>query len=177
VQGRGIEDAALSSDSESERSDSNSMPRSEETDSSEAGSNSEAEDSWTTESDDNSVSSTEVDQEKQRSTALKRHKIIYFRTSSPVSKDKIETVKQFLRADVPDALVLVEAHVSSNRTPLFDRPVFNSLMAKVFQGSVSEVLLESSTHVCNTKDAFHLFSWVCSQFETLVSVVPSLRLP
>ena len=177
MQHRAIGDEPDSSEPESERSDSNSLSDSGASNASESDSNSEAEDSWTSETDNDSLSTTAVDPKEQRFAPDKRSKIIYFRTSSLLSEDKQETIKQFLRADVPDALVLVEVHAPSNKTSLSDRPVLNDLMQRVFQGLVSKVLLESSAHVCNTKDAFQLFSWVCGQFGASVTVDLSLRLP
>lgn len=123
-----------------------------------------------------SSSGWESQKEKLGEQDQSKHRVIYFRTDSALSKKKAETITNLLQFDFPDAIVLLETEVRSNRGPFANRPVFCSLMRKVFEEAVGEIRLEDSTHVCSTKDAFQLFSWICSQFGSQVSIVPSLRM-
>jgi len=104
-----------------------------------------------------------------------RMKIIYFATSSTVTAEKSSTITEMLRADLPNMVVILETAMQKRSAPYSSRKALNRLMTEVFDGNVSEIWVADSAHICNTKDGFQLFSWICGRFGTKVLISPELQ--
>jgi hypothetical protein len=105
----------------------------------------------------------------------RRMEVIYFRTTSTLSVEKGDKVMDLLRVDHPKAKVILETQ--SSRAPIDERQGFERLLELVLDRRVKKLLIAKSTHVCNTKDAFQLFEWMCSKHGTEIDILPSLELP
>jgi len=104
-----------------------------------------------------------------------RVKVIYFSTSSALTAQQFSKIRKMLRADAPNAKVMLESAKSRRRASYSSRETLSRLMAEVFDGNVSEISVADSTHICSTKDGFQLFSWICGQFGTKVLISPELQ--
>ena len=105
--------------------------------------------------------------------ALKR--VVYFRrANSRLGDETFAELEQNLQAYLPDAKVMLET-ATNLRTAYSDRTVLNNLMSQILNNDIDEVLVADSNHLCNTKDGFNIFSWVCQQFGTKVFILPTLQ--
>jgi hypothetical protein len=104
--------------------------------------------------------------------ALKR--VVYFRANSRLTEEAFAELKQNLQAYLPNTKVMLET-VTNLKTMYSDRKVLSDLMSKIMNGEISEVLVADSNHLCNTKDGFNVFSWVCQQYGTKVFILPTLQ--
>ncbi len=108
----------------------------------------------------------------QSTLALKR--VVYFRANSRLGEETFAELEQNLQAYLPDAKVMLET-ATNLKTAYSDRTVLNSLMSQILNNEIDEVLVADSNHLCNTKDGFNVFSWVCQQFGTKVFILPTLQ--
>lgn len=167
-------------------------------DDSEAESESEAEESQASDDDDsdlesgsNSADSSESDSEQadepgvafaktvktqRQSPKLVGEKVIYFRMFSTMTPGKAHRLKAFLRADYPDAKVILDVHPTKS-CAFQQRIGLNRLLQMIMKKEIEHVLVANSTQICNTKEAFQLFEWISSLSNVEVHVVPSLELP
>ncbi len=141
-------------------------------DDSDAESESASDESVSNSSSSESASDTEWKMDAEPSD---RMKIIYFATSSRVTAEKSSTIKEMLRADLPNTVVILETAMQKRSAPYSNRKALNRLMTEVFDGNVSEIVVADSAHICSTKDGFQLFSWVCGRFGTEVLISPELQ--
>jgi len=105
-----------------------------------------------------------------------RVKVIYFTTNSALTAEQGSKIRTMLRADAPNAIVMLETTKARRRASYSGRETLSRLMAEVFDGNVSEISVADSTHICNTKDGFQLFSWICGLFGTKVLISPELQM-
>ncbi len=152
-----------------------------ESDFSEEGSESETIMSLASESDSESTSQRSVSEQDEEefsvNTSASRSvdTVIYYRTSSAVSSERIAKLKELFQADYPEAQVVVD--VQRIKAHFHQRVGLDRLFQSISRGEVREVLVDSSTQICNTKEAFQLFEWVCHTLGTKIQIVPSLQLP
>ncbi len=107
-------------------------------------------------------------------STLALQRVVYFRANSKLAEDAFAELKQNLQAYLPNAKVMLET-VTNLKTMYSDRKVLNDLMSKIMDEEIGEVLVADSNHLCNTKDGFNVFSWVCQQFGTKVFILPALQ--
>jgi len=107
-------------------------------------------------------------------STLALERVVYFRANSRLAEDTFAELEQNLQAYLPDAKVMLET-ATNLKTAYSDRTVLNSLMSQILNNEVREVLIADSNHLCNTKDGFNVFNWVCQQFGTKVFILPTLQ--
>jgi hypothetical protein len=110
----------------------------------------------------------------KHSNPIETDTIIYFRTFANLSHEKKEKMKEFLKVEYPHAKVILEFYSS---TTLFDQRIgLNCLYQLIMNERVKKILLANSTHLCKTKEAFQMFEWICSKYDTEIEIIPSLEL-
>jgi len=118
------------------------------------------------------IDTHDLEQDAQRDSKV----IIYFRPKAGISSKQSSAIKDILRADYPDAVVLLETATKNSRSTYSSRVSLNRLMNHVLDQTVKEILVADSNHICSTKDGFQLFCWICDFFGTKVLVSPALQL-
>jgi hypothetical protein len=158
----------------------NSTSESQSNSSPDESSNSDSEGISEQNSSDNDSTGSATDGERaatsESGSDLSKNVIIYFRAQPGLSTGKATKIKEILRADYPHAVVLLEAATKNSRSPYPSRAVFNRLLTRVFDKTVSKILVADSNHICGTKDGFQLFCWVCEYFDAKVLVSPALQI-
>lgn len=124
------------------------------------------------ESDESDSHSDRSSDEEASGSNAEIGQVIYFRTQSQRSDDVAE-LQQLLRAEYPDATVIVDA--APSKAPFHHRNGLKELFQLIATGRVKKLLIESATQVCNTKEAFSLFDWMCQFLGTEIHIVPSLH--
>ena len=121
-----------------------------------------------------SNSEAEDDDEAERlnlpNTSASR--IVYLRLPSAPSSEKKAELEKLLALSYPAAMLIMD--VQPKRTPVQQRAGLKRLFQFVLSGQVEEVLIASSTQLCNTKEAFEFMEWACQLLGARVRVVPSL---
>lgn len=113
---------------------------------------------------------------KPLSESLVANELIYFRMFSVLTAERSKKLKALLRADHPGANVILDAQPTKT-LPFQKRAGLSRLLQKIMDGQVDVILIESATQICNTKEAFQLFEWICHMNGVEVQVTPSLELP
>ena len=101
--------------------------------------------------------------------------VIYFRTTSSLTAEKGDRVMDLLRVDHPNSKVILE--IQSSRAPIVERKGFERLLGLLLDRRVKKLLIANTTQICNTKDAFQLFEWLCNKHGTEIDIQSSLGLP
>jgi hypothetical protein len=165
----------LDNDSEARSSGSNSEATSDDDENESDSQVSDQHDSQSS-SDSETVSSASDLESSSDDDNLRdrRDEVIYFRLSSSLSPNKTQKLKELLRADYPDAKVIVD--VQRTKTPLLQRTGLEKLLLMIFNRKVTTVFLHGPTQICATKEGFQLFQWICEMHGTTLQIVPSLQL-
>jgi predicted site-specific integrase-resolvase len=123
--------------------------------------------STTSESDDG-------DQVETRSNSPNRSvsRIAYLRVPSAVSTEEKAKLKAILARYDATAMLILD--VQQKRAPFQQRAGLKRLFQLVLKGQVDEILVASSTQLCNTKEGFELIEWTCQMLGARVLIVPSL---
>ena len=116
----------------------------------------------------------ESDSEQQ--SVFSKGIVVYFRLKVKSSSSKRSVIKEILRANHPNALILLEAAPENPRSTYSSRTMLNRLMNDVFDEKVREIIIADFNHICSTKDGFLLFCWICDRFGTKVLISPALQL-
>jgi hypothetical protein len=177
---------ARESDSESEGLDVSSSEKSSDSESEQTTGSSSSEYS-SGEDDQGSASASEGDSSDSQDAPSERAstnmnvkspsarlEVIYCRLPSALSREKKAKVKDALTADHPNAKVLLDMQPRKSR--FAERQRFEQLLQLVLADRVSTILIASTAHVCNTKEAFQLFEWICSMHGAEVHIVQRLEL-
>jgi hypothetical protein len=127
------------------------------------------------ESDADSTRQTQYDDSEQQSVSSEGV-VVYFRPKIKISPEKSSVIKEILRANHPNALVLLETISENSRSTYPSRTMLNRLMNDVFDQKVKEIMIADFNHICSTKDGFQLFCWICDMFGTKVLISPALQL-
>jgi len=103
-----------------------------------------------------------------------RGRAIFFRAGTNIADDELTAIQQRLQSADPAAEVFVDQYVKRSET-YASRAAFTELMNRVMDGTIAEIMVPDSTHLCSTKDAFNLLWWICKQYGTRVLIEPALE--
>ena len=129
------------------------------------------------ESDADSIGQPQNDEsDSEQQSVFSKGIVVYFRLKVKSSSSKRSVIKEILRANHPNALILLEAAPENPRSTYSSRTMLNRLMNDVFDEKVKEIIIADFNHICTTKDGFQLFCWICDLFGTKVLISPALQL-